>query len=516
MKHIFLYGPPGTGKSAVSKILAGNLCLPFIDLDTVVAQQAGCTLADIMDARGEAAFREMESAALRQAVSLESHIIALGGGTLLPPENRSLAESVGTVVCLDTCLETLVRRLSADENPRPLLAGDLRGKLAMLLETRQEHYRSFPLRLTVDSLEMAQVAWQIQIALGRFRVSGMGQAYDVLVQPGGLDDLGCLLRERRLNGPLALVTGSNVGPLYAGRAERSLQAAGYQVHVITIPAGEGHKTLETVSLLWSAFLHAGLERQSTVVALGGGVTGDLAGFAASTFVRGVAWVGVPTSLLAMVDASLGGKTGFNLREGKNLVGSFTPPQLVLADPQVLTTLPEAELRSGLAEVVKHAVISDPDLFAQCAAGYDIVCADLASVVRRSMAVKVAIIEADPYERGIRAALNYGHTVGHTVETLSGYRLRHGEAIAIGMVAEARLAEGLTVAGIGLSECILAVLTGLGLPTAIPPNLAAESILQSMKVDKKKSAGSVRFTLPVEIGKVETGVKVDDLDLRGIL
>jgi 3-dehydroquinate synthase len=245
----------------------------------------------------------------------------------------------------------------------------------------------------------------------------------------------------------------------------------------------------------------------------GGVVGDLAGFAAATFMRGCQWVAVPTTLLAMVDASMGGKTGFDLPEGKNLVGAFYPPRLVLADPQVLSTLPERELCSGLAEVVKHGIISDPELFDLCTQGFDVVKADLPEIVRRAMGVKVQVIVQDPFERGIRAALNLGHTVGHAVEIVSHFRLRHGEAVAIGMVAEARLAEklGLAEVGDGLSSRIRAVLAGLGLPTEVPTDLAVPAIIQSMKLDKKKERRVVKFALPVKIGKVQVGVAISDLE-----
>jgi 3-dehydroquinate synthase len=253
-----------------------------------------------------------------------------------------------------------------------------------------------------------------------------------------------------------------------------------------------------------------MDRRSTVIALGGGVIGDLAGFAASTYMRGVNWVCVPTTLLAMVDASLGGKTGFDLPQGKNLIGSFYPPKLVLADPLVIDTLPEAEFVSGLAEIVKHGIISDPGLFAACARGIECVRTDLEQIVRQAMAVKIRIIEEDPYEKGIRAALNLGHTVGHAVELVSGFRLRHGEAIAIGMVVEARLAERLAVADKGLSDRIGEVLASLGLPVQIPDDLPRQEIIAAMRVDKKKSHQMVRFALPVEIGKVEL-VEVSDLE-----
>ncbi len=512
MKRIFLYGPPGSGKSTVGKVLAKKLDLSFVDLDIIIEQKAGMPISQIMARLGEPAFRDKESAALQDVLDGEGQIVALGGGALLRDENRALAEAAGTVICLHAKLEALLARLSSDDDRRPLLAGNLEQKLPALLEKRGEHYHSFPLHFDSTRLEPAHIAWQIQIALGRFRVSGMGPAYDVIVEQGGIDRLGELLLERSLNGPVAIVTESNVGPLYAERAAKTLRAAGYETMVVSVPAGEAHKTLDSIQQMWRGFLQAGLDRRSTVVALGGGVAGDMAGFAASTFMRGVSWVGVPTSLLAMVDASLGGKTGIDLPEGKNLIGAFHPPSLVLADPGLLASLPEAELRSGLAEVVKHGIISDPGLFELCAAGYEAVKSDLAGIVRRAMAVKIAVIEADPYERGLRAALNLGHTVGHAVELVSEFKLRHGEAIAIGTVVEARLAERLGKAQAGLGEQIAVTFAELGLPTQIPPELPREAILQAMKVDKKKASGVVRFALPVAIGKVEVGVAVEDLGL----
>jgi 3-dehydroquinate synthase len=307
-----------------------------------------------------------------------------------------------------------------------------------------------------------------------------------------------------------LVTDENVARFHAASLMTSLQHAGFRPKLITIPAGEAYKNLETIQKLWYEFLRNGLDRKSTVIALGGGVIGDLAGFAAATYMRGVNWICVPTTLLSMVDASLGGKTGFDLPEGKNLIGSFYPPKLVLADPQLLKTLPEAEFISGMAEVVKHGIISDPELFQLCEQGLDCIRDDLEQVVKRAMAVKIRVIEDDPYEMGFRAALNLGHTVGHAVELVSKFELRHGEAIAIGMVAEARFAERTGVAKTGLGDEITAVLAGLGLPVQIPDDLAREEILRAMRVDKKKNAASIRFALPVEVGKVEL-VEITDLE-----
>lgn len=510
MKKIFLYGPPGSGKSSVGRELAEKLGLSFLDLDASIETKLGQSIAEFMSERGETAFRQVESETLKEALTGSEEVISLGGGTLLRDMNRAQVEAVGNVACLTGSLQTLIQRLHGEAERRPLLSGDLEEKLPALLEARSSHYESFPIWIQTDGKELADIAWDVQVALGRFRVTGMGAGYDVVVEAGGLKELGEALKVRGLEHPI-LVTDENVGRIYGEPARESLRCAGYEAKLLTIPAGESAKTLETVNRLWKEFLAADLDRKSTVVALGGGVLSDLAGFAAATFMRGAGWVVVPTTLLSMVDASLGGKTGFDLAEGKNLVGAFHPPRLVLADPEVLSTLPEAEFTSGLAEVVKHGIIADPELFELCAQGEEAIRANLPEVVRRAMAVKVGIIEEDPYERGRRAALNLGHTVGHAVEAASDYRLRHGEAVAIGMVVEARLAKRMGIATAGMAEEIAVPLAELGLPTAIPPNITREAVLRSMKMDKKKSSSVLKLALPVRIGEVEVGVAVEDAD-----
>jgi shikimate kinase/3-dehydroquinate synthase len=319
-----------------------------------------------------------------------------------------------------------------------------------------------------------------------------------------------MLKSHGLQNPV-IATDHHIAQFHTERVLTALNTAGFDARIISVPAGEEHKNLDTISELWRSFLKSGLDRKSTVIALGGGAISDMAGFAASTYMRGIPWVCVPTSLLSMVDASLGGKTGFDLPEGKNLIGSFYPPKLVLADSQVLKTLPEVEFISGLAEVVKHGIISDPELFELCARGMDCIKNDLEQIVKRAMVVKIKIIEEDPYEKGFRAALNLGHTVGHAVELVSKFQLRHGEAVAIGMVAEAKLAERLKVATKGLSNTIADVLSVLGLPIHIPQNLPREEIIKMMRVDKKKIARAIRFALPAKIGKVEL-VEMTDLEM----
>lgn len=498
MKHIFLYGPPGTGKSTVGKRLAHNLKLPFVDLDRVIEANAGMSIPKIMEQQGEPVFRDLESAALKNLLAEKESVVALGGGALLRDENRAFAESNGKVVLLMAELSTLLERLHNESGKRPLLSGDLKEKLSSLLAKRTEHYNSFPILIHVDGKTAEQNAHHAQVVLGRHHLSAMGE-YDAIV-----GDVGHAFSVTDFQKPI-IVTDENVAKFHLEKMQALLQAK-----AVIIPAGEEHKNLETISLLWKAFLENGLDRKSTVIALGGGVTGDMAGFAASTYMRGIAWVGVPTTLLSMVDASLGGKTGFDLPEGKNLIGAFYPPKLVLADPQLLATLPEAELISGMAEVVKHGIISDPELFNLCSRGLDWVKNNLEEVVKRAMAVKIKVIEEDPYEKGIRAALNLGHTVGHAVELVSKFKLRHGEAIAIGTVAEAKYAARVGLAGDGLVEAVTESFKSLGLPIQIPDEMPREEIIRAMRVDKKKNAKAIRFALPVEIGRVEL-VEVTDLE-----
>ena len=498
MSHIFLYGPSGTGKSTIGKFLAENLHLPFVDLDQVIEVNAGMSIPQIMETKGEPAFREMESAALNGLSSTNEGIVALGGGALLRDESRVIAENNGTIILLMAQLDTLLARLESDANKRPLLLGDLRGRLSSLLEKRKEHYASFSNRFLVDDKRIDQVAYQIQIMLGRHHLSAMGE-YDVVV--GDIS----YLKNYPLQNPV-IVTDENVVKFHLAAIQQVMPNA----KSIILPAGEEHKNLETISHLWKSFLQHGLDRKSTVIALGGGVIGDMTGFAAATYMRGINWIATPTTLLSMVDASIGGKTGFDLPEGKNLIGSFHPPKLVLADPSLLLTLTDRDLRSGMAEVVKHGIISDPELFELCKHDIAWVKKNLEAIVKRAMAVKIKVIEEDPYEKGFRAALNLGHTVGHAVELVSKFELRHGEAIAIGMVAEAKYAEQIGVAYKGLTDQISEILSQLGLPVEIPTDMSRGDIINAMRVDKKKNAKAIRFALPAEIGRVEL-VEVTDLE-----
>ncbi|HNX35455.1 MAG TPA: 3-dehydroquinate synthase [Kiritimatiellia bacterium] len=537
--HLFLYGPPGSGKSTIGHILARRLDLPFVDLDAVIADTAKQKIPDIFACEGEAGFRARETAALKAVIACPPAVIGLGGGALLKTENRALAEAAGVILCLEADLATLQARVNRAPGTRPLLSSPHtdcmqppkagQKSISQLLAERAEHYASFSRRVMVSDRPPEETADAAQAALGLFRISGMGPAYDVRVGDGVIDTLGARFRELGCGDRTVIVGDTHTLPLYGERAAAALRAHGVAVSLVAIPAGEETKTIATVAALWSAFLKAGIERGHAVIALGGGVTGDLTGFAAATWLRGVRWVGLPTTLLAMVDSGLGGKTGADLPEGKNLIGAFHPPALVLADTSVLATLPLRELRCGLAEAVKHAVIGDPALldelprFAFCKSGEAgepgtplANCEWLAAFVARAMAVKIRVIQQDPFEKGFRAALNLGHTIGHGIEKATHFTVQHGEAVAIGTVLEARLAEALGLAKPGLAAQLTATFSDLGLPVEMPDGINLAEVQTAMALDKKKAGGKVRFALPAAIGDVRVGVDVKDALLRSVL
>ena len=496
------------GKSTIGKILAANLNIPFVDLDAEIEKVAGTSIPEIFANEGEASFREHEERALKSV--RETSVVSLGGGALLRQASRNHVRDE-QVICLGASIATLAERLQKDGDQRPLLKNNA---LKTFLDGRKAHYASFSIQLDTENRTPEESAEAIQNLLGRFYLRGMGAGYAARVENGGLARLAALLPEHGCQPPYAIIADSHVSTIYGEKLSKDLSAP-----LITFAAGEKNKTLETMTQLWRELVGAGMERGGTILALGGGITNDMAGFAAATIMRGAAWVSLPTSLLAMVDASLGGKTGANLPEGKNLVGAFHPPKLVLADPETLQTLPEAEIRNGLAEVVKHGVIDDPELLVLCKRIHEDTRRNTKNeknteswhqLITRAMGVKIRIIEEDPFEKGIRATLNFGHTIGHGIESLMDYGIRHGEAVGIGMVAEARLAERLGIAESGLADEIAATLTSLGLPVDIPSGISAPALVAAMQSDKKKSKGVVKFALPVKIGKVRVGVVIENL------
>lgn len=322
--------------------------------------------------------------------------------------------------------------------------------------------------------------------------------YRVVIEPGATTRIASLVDEAAPAHRIAVITDSTVEPLYA---RRIVAALGDRARLFTIPAGEAAKTRDTWSSITDAMLAGGFARDTTVVAVGGGVVGDLAGFVAATYMRGVPFVQVPTTLLAMIDASVGGKTGVDTAAGKNLVGAFHQPALVVADPRTLATLPANHFRAGLAEALKHGVIADATYFARIAEARESTARDdatLTDLVAESVRIKASVVARDERESGIRKVLNFGHTLGHAIETVSNYRLLHGEAVAIGMVLEGTLAERIGLAESGTAGAIRDALDAIGLPTNLPP-LDRDRILAATKSDKKSRAGRVEYALPLRIG-----------------
>jgi len=506
--NLVLYGPPGVGKTTVGKLIAQRLGREFVDGDQWIESSWGRPVPDYFARHDEPLFRAHEVEACREWSARDGLVIAPGGGALLNPHSRATLEGTGVIICLMATLETLLARLNGSHS-RPLLSGDAPARLAALLEERESLYRSFALQVSTDARPAESVADEV---MGQFRANENVTRFELgdcsaLMGRGLLVRLPEFLDAKNLRPPFVVISDSNVAPLYGDAVCRALSAP-----LIQFAAGEAYKTLDTVRALYSDCLAHGLERGGAILALGGGVVGDVAGFVAATFMRGMRWVNLPTTVLAMADASLGGKVGVDLPEGKNLVGAFHPPTLVVSDIDMLTTLPDAEFFSGLAEVVKAGVIGDPDLLAHIEPRQYI---SLRRILARAAAVKVGIVNADPYEQGERAKLNLGHTIGHGLEAASGYTLRHGEAIALGMVAEARLAETMGLAESGISQQIASYLQNSGLPTR-SVNLKPETIRVAMKADKKKAAGKLKFTLPKRIGEVVWGIEADEKLLMAVL
>lgn len=326
---------------------------------------------------------------------------------------------------------------------------------------------------------------------------------------GLLDECGTLVRAALGSRRLVIVSDDTVAPLYAARVAASCGVG--ETHILTMPAGEEHKTRQRWARFTDAMLDLGVGRDSAVLALGGGVIGDLGGFVAATYMRGIPVVQLPTTLLAMIDAAVGGKTGVDTRAGKNLVGAFHHPALVLADPRTFRTLPLAQLRNGLAEAVKHGVVASADDFAWIGANAAQIVREGGptdalgeTLVRRNVEIKARVVAADEKEGGLRKILNFGHTIGHAVELLSGYTLLHGECVAIGMVVEARLAARLGLADASVESALVEVLRAVGLPVAIPAGMALDAVLDATRSDKKARAGAVEYALPSRIGAMAGG------------
>lgn len=502
-ENIIIYGPPASGKSTLGRLLAEKLDWQFVDTDQEIEQTAGKSIARIFADEGEAAFRTLETGLCRRLAGSGQTVIALGGGTLLDPDTRHLLESCARIFVLH-CRPDLLRQRALD--PARPLSGDA-ASLEELLAQRKTHYSSFANQLDISGLSSDKVMLKLLQAC----TAAHTNPYTLDPTPGHAVIAGAGLSDRlpeicagfKLTAPFVVISDSNVAPLYAGPICSILKA-----ELISFPAGEQQKTLQTVQDVYKQLHALGMERGGTIIALGGGVVGDLAGFVAQTYLRGIRWVNLPTSLLAMIDAGLGGKVGVDMPFGKNMVGGFNPPQIMLADPNFLATLPEREFNAGMAEIIKSALIADADLFAWL--GRE--SAPTLRWLQRSMQIKADCVAQDPYDHGIRASLNLGHTAGHALEIAGRFSLNHGEAVGIGLIAAARIAVDLELAAPDLPARIEVMLKKWGLPVRAP-GYNIDELLRIMRSDKKVRAGVPEFILPIQPGEVRIGCRVEEDIIR---
>jgi shikimate kinase/3-dehydroquinate synthase len=522
MRSVVLSGFMATGKSTVGPRVAARLGLPFVDTDAEIERESARTVPEIWRAEGETAFRQREAVLVERLLTDEvPRVLAFGGGTVTVARTRRLALDRALIVTLTASAETIAGRVAELSNrPNLGVGGDPVGRANELLAERADAYGEAHLSLASDGEDVEALVDSVVTLVER----------DPIVVPLGTRSYTvdiCDGEAARLTDALArlgpssvvLVTDSNVTRARGATIHAALDALAVDVFTVVLPPGESRKTLASVSTIWDAALGAGVDRDALVVAVGGGVVGDLAGFAAACLLRGVRFVQVPTTLLAIVDASVGGKTGFDHPAGKNLVGAFHQPSAVVADLAHLETLPIRELRSGLGEVVKIALTSDGDLLARLER--DAVALSrgdhgaLVPVVRAAIEAKVRVVRDDERESGARALLNLGHTVGHALETHGAYaRWLHGEAVAVGIVAELEAASRLGWTPPALAGRVAALLVALGLQGRVAPSdlAAAWSHVAS---DKKRVGRSVR--LPVVIAPGESRVERVRLDaLRGAL
>jgi len=509
LPNLVITGFMGAGKTAVAMEVARRLERRFVDMDAEIELRAGKPIARIFTEDGEAAFRQIEADLCRELRARQGLVIATGGGTLTNADNRAAMTRTGTVICLRCDLDGIMQRLGTGAGvKRPLLAGPHpRAEVRRLMAERRSAYAAIPWQVDTTELSIPEVADRVIKLSGAVSLTvrhPQGE-YPIHIGAGLLSYVGGALSAAGADERTRVVIVSNatVKRRHSGPVLQSLQSAGFRVSTCNIPDGEQNKTLDTVSTLYNRLLATGLDRGGTVLALGGGVTGDIAGFSAATFLRGVRFVQVPTTLLAMADASVGGKTGVDLPQGKNLVGAFKQPALVIVDPSVLASLPDAEVNSGMAEVLKHAVIGAPALFEELeptprSPGRPLSTSQLARAIR----VKIDVVEKDPFDQGRRAVLNLGHTIGHALETLSGFWLRHGEAVGIGMLAAARIAVRLDLADQSVADRIEWTLLAWGLPVLCPSGrFGPDDIYQALAYDKKRQGRTLRWVLPHAIGDV---------------
>ncbi len=524
-RSIVLTGLMGSGKTSIGRRLAARLGLPFRDADAEIEAAAGSTIPEFFERYGERAFREGERRVVRRILAGEPVVLATGGGAFLDAETRRTIREQAVSIWLRCPLPTLVRRVGTRTN-RPLLAGgDAAEILARLMHMRHPFYAEADLTVDCDDESADATTSRVLAALlawrppRRLAVNLRERSYDVLVGTGLLARAGAWLAPVLPQKRAVIVTDETVAPLHLETVTRALAETAIEAAEIVVPAGEGSKSLESFAAVTDRLLALGVERRTAVIALGGGVIGDLAGFAAAATLRGLPFVQMPTTLLAQVDSSVGGKTGINTERGKNLLGAFHQPLIVLADVGSLATLPARQLRAGYAEIAKAGLIGDANFFAWCEInGTALIRGDpeaQAEAVLRAAAFKAAVVGGDEREEKPndgRALLNLGHTFAHALERETGYSdaLLHGEAVAIGLGLAFRLSARLGVTDAAVAERVVRHLGEVGLPaelSVLNRRFSASRLLAHMRRDKKVRDGTITFVLASGIGQAHTSREV---------
>jgi shikimate kinase / 3-dehydroquinate synthase len=524
-RSIVLVGLMGAGKTSIGRRLAARLGLPFRDADAEIELAAGCTVPELFSRYGERAFRDGERRVIRRLLAGDPLVLAFGGGAFMDPETRATTRAEAVSVWLRCPLHTLVRRVSGRDH-RPLLVdADPADVLQRLIDQRYPVYAEADVIIdcgdesadaTTTQVLEAVLAWQPP---RRLSVVLPSTTYDVVIG----DDL--LLRAGALLAPVlpqkraVVVTDTTVADLHLPTLQRGLAATGFATQQIVVPVGEASKSLQSYLAVVDQLLEARIERRTTIIALGGGVVGDLAGFAAATVLRGVPFVQIPTTLLSQVDSSVGGKTAVNTPQGKNLVGAFYQPRMVLADTATLGTLPPRELRAGYAEIAKAGLIGDAAFFAWCERhGAGVVGGDRdaqAEAIKRACAFKAAVVGDDEREEKPsdgRALLNLGHTFGHALEAEYGYGggLLHGEGVAVGLGLAFRLSARLGHCSREDAERVVSHVADVGLPAELSMlnrRISAATLIGHMRRDKKVRDGALNFVLARGIGQAFTAADV---------
>ncbi len=520
-RSIVLVGLMGAGKTSIGRRLALRLGLPFRDADSEIEQAAGCTVSELFARFGEPAFREGERRVIRRLLAGPPVVLATGGGAFMDPETRAAIRDGGRSVWLRCGLATLVRRTSS-RNTRPLLqSGDPHAILARLMQQRHPVYAEADIVVdsgedspdaTTSRVHQALTVWtpprRVPVTVGE-------AGYEVLVGSGLIARAGALLAAVLPQKRAVVITDEQVAALHLPALLASLEESGIDSRKIVVPAGESSKSISCYVRVTDGLLEAGVERRTAVIALGGGVVGDLAGFAAATVLRGLPFVQIPTTLLAQVDSSVGGKTGINTAYGKNLLGAFYQPLLVLADTQVLATLPPRELRAGYAEIAKAGLIGDAAFFEWCEEhGAALLAGDQAlqaEAVQQACLFKAKVVGDDEREEKAadgRALLNLGHSFAHALEAEYGYtgELLHGEAVAVGLGLAFLLSARLGHCSSADARRVIRHVEHVGLPAelgALQRRFSVARLIQHMQRDKKMRDGRLAFVLARGIGQAFT-------------